>query len=414
MRKFYCILIAMLAVNGAMAQWVLQNSGTTKNLNSVYFTDENIGYAVGDSGTILKTPDGGANWSVLNSGSDADFLCVFFTEAHTGYTVGNDSIIYKTIDGGQNWIKLSAGISVNLNSVYFTGIDTGYVTGNSYGPDMLKNYILKTTNGGDSWTISHYGIGPDGGGPFLKSIHFPEVNTGYVVGEQSQLPYPFVLKTTNGGASWITQNAGYDHFLSRSVYFINPEVGYLVNPLLKTTNGGEDWTMLNPGISVFLNAVHFTDADNGYAAGQNNNNPPWGSIILKTSDGGINWTTQYFGTVTYSQLNSVYFVDDSIGYSVGSGGTILQTTNGGYVGINGKQQTNNTLTVYPNPASINITLETLTKGSLSILNLQGKQLITRQITEPRTQLDISSLPCGVYFVQLRDDRTVRTGKFIKQ
>jgi hypothetical protein len=47
------------------------------------------------------------------------------------------------------------------------------------------------------------------------------------------------------------------------------------------------------------------------------------------------------------------------------------------------------------------------------MNLNGQQLITRQITEPKTQLDISNLPSGVYFVRLMDDKTVRVVKFVK-
>ena len=50
------------------AQWVQLNSGTTKCLKSVRFTSPNIGYAVGDTGTIVKTKNGGANWIAQNSG----------------------------------------------------------------------------------------------------------------------------------------------------------------------------------------------------------------------------------------------------------------------------------------------------------------------------------------------------------
>ena len=59
MKKFYIILFAQFMVCGASAQWFPQNSGTTNNINSVYFTDVNTGYAVGTN-TILKTTDGGA------------------------------------------------------------------------------------------------------------------------------------------------------------------------------------------------------------------------------------------------------------------------------------------------------------------------------------------------------------------
>ena len=39
--------------------WTIQWSGTTNYLHSVYFTNANSGYTVGDDGTILKTTDGG-------------------------------------------------------------------------------------------------------------------------------------------------------------------------------------------------------------------------------------------------------------------------------------------------------------------------------------------------------------------
>jgi hypothetical protein len=99
---------------------------------------------------------------------------------------------------------------------------------------------------------------------------------------------------------------------------------------------------------------------------------------------------------------------------VGNGGTILKTTNGGIVGINDQHQTANTLTTYPSPASTQVTIETPTKGSLSILNLNGKELLQKEITEPKTQLDISNLPSGVYFIRMTGERKVQVGKFIKQ
>ena len=85
------------------------------------------------------------------------------------------------------------------------------------------------------------------------------------------------------------------------------------------------------------------------------------------------------------------------------------------VGI--KEQQESRLSLYPNPAIDKITIETssmLTKTKLSISNLSGQELITRQITSPKTQLDISSLPSGIYFVRLKNDKTVAMGKFIKQ
>jgi hypothetical protein len=75
------------------------------------------------------------------------------------------------------------------------------------------------------------------------------------------------------------------------------------------------------------------------------------------------------------------------------------------------------LKIYPNPANKEITIETSSTpaaSQLSIMNLNGQQLITRQITQPKTQLDISSLPSGVYFVRLTNNKTVEVRKFVKE
>jgi len=73
--------------------------------------------------------------------------------------------------------------------------------------------------------------------------------------------------------------------------------------------------------------------------------------------------------------------------------------------------------IYPNPAAEKITVELTSAtldGNLTIVNIEGQQLITRQINELRTQIDISTLPGGVYFVRLTNDKTVEVGKFVKE
>jgi hypothetical protein len=86
-----------------------------------------------------------------------------------------------------------------------------------------------------------------------------------------------------------------------------------------------------------------------------------------------------------------------------------------YVGINEPQESK--LLLYPNPATdkITIKLSGMTQGgNLTIVDIEGQQLITRQITEPKTHVDINSLPSGVYFVRVTNEKTVEVGKFVKQ
>ena len=73
--------------------------------------------------------------------------------------------------------------------------------------------------------------------------------------------------------------------------------------------------------------------------------------------------------------------------------------------------------IFPNPSSTQITIETkatTSKFLISIFNLNGQEVNQRQITEPRTMIDISHLPQGLYFVKITGDDTVEVLKMVKQ
>jgi hypothetical protein len=85
------------------------------------------------------------------------------------------------------------------------------------------------------------------------------------------------------------------------------------------------------------------------------------------------------------------------------------------VGI--KKLTPESISIYPNPATDKITIETsgeTQESYLAIVNIEGQQIMTSEITQPKNTIDISKLPSGVYFVRLTGDRTVEVRKFVKQ
>jgi hypothetical protein len=82
-----------------------------------------------------------------------------------------------------------------------------------------------------------------------------------------------------------------------------------------------------------------------------------------------------------------------------------------------KENQNEKLLVYPNPASDVITIEMPeipVKSQLTIMDLNGREFMTFQITEPRMQFNISTLPQGVYFIRLTSEKNVKVGKIIKE
>jgi len=218
--------------------------------------------------------------------------------------------------------------------------------------------------------------------------------------------YYYILKTIDGGTTWFGVSKGPEE-LFFSFFFTDASTGYAVGTsIIKTTDGGMTWNTVLNLLSDQLKSVFFTDANTGYAVGSS-------GTIIKTIDAGLTWDAQSSGTTSW--LNSIYFPTFDTGYIVGDNGTILKTTNGGGypVGLNDQQQTANTLTIYPNPASTTITIETPSKWSLSILNFTGQQLLQQGITESTTTLDVSGLPSGIYVVKLAGEKGMQVGKFIK-
>jgi hypothetical protein len=72
--------------------------------------------------------------------------------------------------------------------------------------------------------------------------------------------------------------------------------------------------------------------------------------------------------------------------------------------------------IYPNPAADLIFIEipkNTTQFQISIFNLSGREMMKQQASGTNTDLDISHLPGGVYFVRISQERELLFGKFVK-
>ena len=107
------------------------------------------------------------------------------------------------------------------------------------------------------------------------------------------------------------------------VYFTDNNTGTVVGNdgvILRTTDGGQNWTPQTSGTINQLRAVWFADANTGTVVGDL-------GTILRTTDGGQNWVSQTSGVSEL--LLGVSFTDPSNGTAVGQLGTIVKTTDGG-------------------------------------------------------------------------------------
>jgi photosystem II stability/assembly factor-like uncharacterized protein len=304
------LFILFLPISSWGGYWtIVDDSSYTSTFNGMYFIDNSTGFAVGDSGRIQKTTDGGSTWNAQSSGVIADLEWVFFINANTGFAVGDSGRILKTTNGGTSWISKTSGTTSKFRCVYFPSDTIGYTVGDAA-------VVRKTTDGGESWSSQ------DPGGSSLYSVFFPvDEDTGYAVGSSGT-----IRKTTDGGTNWNLQ-IGVTSSRLRGVHFpVDAQIGFAAGEfgsLLKTTNGGTNWSNVTDSAHVNkdFNNVYFTSSSVGYIAGEE-------ATILKTTDGGSTWNLQAPPTDRY--FNVVQFpVDSDTGYIAGYSGKILKTTAGG-------------------------------------------------------------------------------------
>lgn len=61
---------------------------------------------------------------------------------------------------------------------------------------------------------------------------------------------------------------------------------------------------------------------------------------------------------------------------------------------------------YPNPATTHVTITGLSlDGQVRVINASGQTVITELVTQTAMKLDLSTLPSGMYFIQLFDGNT---------
>jgi hypothetical protein len=75
---------------------------------------------------------------------------------------------------------------------------------------------------------------------------------------------------------------------------------------------------------------------------------------------------------------------------------------------------NDDIKIYPNPATSNFTILIPEKAIMEISNMEGQLIKTFTASGNNTNVDISSLPCGVYIVKVKTEKGIAVKKFIKE
>ena len=225
------------------------------------------------------------------------------------------------------WFFQESGTMYDLKSVSFVNTSTGYIAGGRTDPGppySSVNVFLKTTNGGLNWIpITSLIFGATD----LFATRFWDANTGYIVTREVLYDPPIwpttirILKTIDGGINFISYIFPLNFPDLNFIYLTGTESGYIAGDagrVIKISSTG--YNVKVTGYSNDLYSTYFFNMTTGFAVG-------YGGLIVKTTNGGDNWTSITSGTT--NELRSIFFATNTIGYIAGRYGTFLKTTSSG-------------------------------------------------------------------------------------
>lgn len=331
-------MITLLAIVGILAislsvaaNWdILQKQDPEiRDYMSVAFTSANNGWVVGVSpleldypGFIGYTTDGGATWNRAEIDIDAQLASVYFLDENHGWAIGEKGKIVATTNG-TDWEIQTSKVDNPLSGIYFVNKDVGFAVG-------ANDTILSSKTGGRTWKVLKGGvIGAvgDDEATMYNAIQFLDESTGWIAGvhvvplvSQSSV----IQKTVDGGQNWVAQETGAEDVLE-DIFFVDDKHGWAAGEnglILYTSNGGDRWTAQASGTEETLRSIRFTDKYMGWAVGGDLGV----GVIVHTNDGGRNWEVQDPGDrmVQGFRMNSVFALDKQV-WLAGGNGVILRS-----------------------------------------------------------------------------------------
>ncbi len=333
-------------VDDAGKVYLSQDGGQSFNLhfsnpfpNKVNYSFHNgTGDAIfcGDNGLIATSSDYGTNWQVFNIYSNEKFVYCKVNSPGNFQVISSSGIVFTSSDNGLGWMAsdlklkmplsnivvlddgrlLSAGIDGNItviepdlntsSSINFIFQNGFRAVGNSGGNSAIAvGYSglcvlikAKSSNANDGW---HLYENISGNLSFNDVYLFPN-KKAIAVGNNG-----VILLKPSGSNSWSTVNSGVDNHL-QAVKFLDDNLGLIVGDagiILKTTDGGLNWIELPLGfLTIDLKCVEFINHEKYIAGGTKKS-------LLRSSNSGLSWEKFSFtATKPIEILNNIVLAND--------------------------------------------------------------------------------------------------------
>lgn len=237
------------------------------------------------------------SWEKKQTPTELFLRTVFFVDSLTGWVAGDSGLILHTQNGGLDWSVQQSNTTDRIVDIYFMNETVGWASSLNYTTIPYGTILLKTTDGGESWIQHPY---PEEN-VFINSIFFFDTLNGWMGGSPHAL-----VHTADGGNTWTqatidTSNLAF--FPVLQVTFFNENYGYASGGLFdiagvtwQTSDGGQMWYPINSSEAPAdeVHGLYMFDSLNVIGAG-GDPDFAFGAAVIRTSNGGVNWDYEELG-----------------------------------------------------------------------------------------------------------------------
>jgi len=285
---------------------------TTEVLTDISFGSDKVGYICGSMGTLLKTSDGGKSWSKIKTDITPSLNCIQALDDKNVYTARNE--LYHTKDGGTTWETAGLeNVGSGIFDLHFVSQNTGFIA---------KNGVMKSSDAGKTWTLK-FDAGADMEYYALNynQLQFLDSNVGFCAGGKTYDGNSVgnLVKTTDGGETWTSLKMQMSQITN--FRFLDANTGFVFNfnqELWKTTDGGKNWTKVSSAVPEKYPDSYFVNASKIILRTS--------TSVYHSVDGGVTWEKDYTLTANDGLLTNMKFVDSRTGYVVGNNGFLAKVT----------------------------------------------------------------------------------------
>ena len=403
MKNYYLFLLILLGTGKAHSQWVDMPVPASYHLYAVETITDDIVFAGGYGGSLVRTGNAGSTWESISIGSSNWINEIHFTSAANGWIAtssgsSNPAQILKSTDGGLTWTSVRD--IEEYSSMSWPTPQIGYF-------GTWSGTIVKTTDTGQTWTILNLATTDN-----VPQVQFLDTQTGFAVSTDS-----YMHRTSDGGATW---EKIYVPGVRR-VFFHDANNGICINAygeIGRTTDGGSTFTYWQTPFNNYkLLGMNFSSPMRGYVVGGldcANGNCITKPVILTTNDGGVTW----YNDLNHNLLGmerGFYDIDctpNGTPFIAGSDALVLKNT---AFAETPELSGESSLIVSPNPNSGKFSIDLPSNAEYLRIHSTTGELVYERSTEQQKNLeiDIQSMKAGVYFLSLEmNDGTSQTEKLI--